>query len=128
MKLSRLLPTPERVTFVAAVAVLVGVAGGIVLLWVQPRDEATLRVEQTGEVRVVDGQSYLTATVSNTGDVTAEAVQVVAELLVDGEVITSGEQVVDFLSGGEAEEVVFVLDGSAPEAETKLRVASHKDP
>ena len=54
--------------------------------------------------------------------------QVIVELTVDGEVSADGEQLIDFLAGGEAEHIVFVLDRTAPEAETELRVASYKVP
>lgn len=120
--------TPERVAFAVAAAILLGLAGAIVVLWVQPREPASLRVEQVGEVRVVGTQSYLRGEVRNTGDETAEAVQVIAQLRVDGEVVAEGEQSVDFLSGGESEEIVFILDRAAPNAETELRVASYKIP
>ncbi len=120
--------TPERATFAAAAAVLLGLAGAIGFLWVEARDPVSLIVEQVGEVRVVERQSYLTAEVQNTGDDTAQAVQVIAELIVDGEVVADGEQAIDYLSGGEIEQIVFIFDRPAPEADTELRVASYKVP
>jgi uncharacterized protein (TIGR02588 family) len=128
MTASRLRVTPERATFAAAAAVLLGLSGAIVVLWVQTREPASLTVEQVGEVRVVGRQSYLTAEVHNAGEETAQAVQVIVELTVDGEVIADGEQLIDFLSGGEAEHIVCILDRTAPEAEPELRVASYKVP
>lgn len=68
----------------------------------------------------------ITAEVTNDGDETAEAVQVHAELNVDGEVVAEGEQIVDFLSGGETEEVVFVFSDVPAGADIELRVASFK--
>lgn len=120
--------TPEGVTFAVAAALLLGLAGAIGVLWFQEREPVRLTVELIGEVRVVDGDSYLTAQVRNAGDETAQAVQVVAELVVDGEVIADGEQLIDFLSGGEVEEIVFILDQTAQEGETNLRVASYTVP
>lgn len=120
--------TPERATFAAAAAILLGLAGAIGFLWVEARDPASLIVEQVGEVRVVERQSYLTAEVQNTGDDTAQAVQVIAELIVDGEVVADGEQAIDYLSGGEIEQIVFIFDRPAPGADTELRVASYKVP
>ncbi len=52
----------------------------------------------------------------------------VGELTIDGEVVAAGEQFIDFLSGGEIEQIVFIFDRAAPEAETALRVASYKIP
>ncbi len=46
----------------------------------------------------------------------------------DGEVVADGEQVVDFLSGGETQEIVFVFDTTAPDPEILLRVASYTVP
>jgi uncharacterized protein (TIGR02588 family) len=116
------------VTFAVAAALLLGLAGAIGVLWFQEREPVRLTVELIGEVRVVDSDSYLTAQVRNAGDETAQAVQVVAELVVDGEVIADGEQLIDFLSGGEVEEIVFILDQTAQEGETNLRVASYTVP
>ena len=128
MSAARLRVTPERATFAAAAVILLSVAGAIVGLWVQQRDPVAVTVEQVGEVRFAGRQGYLTAEVQNTGDETAEAVQVIAELIVDGEVIADGEQFIDFLSGGEIETIVFLFDQAELDAETELRVASYKVP
>ena len=118
----------ERVVVAIAGGVLLALAGAIGWLWLQPRDPAQLNVGRPEVLRQVDGQRYVSAEVRNDGDETAEAVQVVAELSVGGEVIADGEQVVDFLSGGETQEVVFVFDTMAPDAEILLRVASYTVP
>lgn len=122
---SRLRATPELVTFAVVAAILLALAGAIVYLWVQPREPAIVTVELVGETRRSGSQVYLTGEVRNSGDETAEAVQVIAELIVEGEVVADGEQVVDFLSGGEAEEVVFIFDPASPQAEPRARVASY---
>ncbi len=128
MTASRPRLTPERAAFAAASSILLGIGGAIALLGVQAREPARLTVDLVGDVRVVDSQSYLTAQVRNAGDETAQAVQVVAQLTAEGEVIADGEQLIDFLSGGEVVEIVFILDESAPDAETVLRVASYRIP
>jgi uncharacterized protein (TIGR02588 family) len=115
----------ERVVVAVAGGVLLAVAGAIGWLWQQPRDPAQLHVGHPEVLRQVNGQRYVSAVVRNDGDETAEAVQVVAELRVDGEVVADGEQLVDFLSGGETQEIVFVFDTTAPDAELLLRVASY---
>jgi uncharacterized protein (TIGR02588 family) len=99
-----------------------------VYLWIQPRQPPSVTVAMVGDVRLVGSQRYLTGEVRNGGDETAEAVQVIGELTIDGEVVAAGEQFIDFLSGGETEEIVFIFDRAAPEAETSLRVASYKSP
>ena len=128
MSATRLRLTPERVTFTVAVAILLVLAGAIVFLWIQPRQPPSVTVAMVGDVRLVGSQRYLTGEVGNGGDETAEAVQVIGELTIDGEVVAAGEQFIDFLSGGETEEIVFIFDRAAPEAETSLRVASYKSP
>lgn len=114
--------------FAASLVVLLLLAGAIVALWVQQRDPATLTVEQVDEMRIAGGQSYLTAEVRNTGDETAEAVQVVAELRVEGDVVAEGDQSIDFLSGGEVETIVFIFDRAASTGDTELRVTGYKVP
>lgn len=125
---SRLRATPELVTFAIVAAILLALAGAIVYLWIQPRDPAIVTVELVGETHRSGTQVYLTGEVRNSGDETAEAVQVIAELIVEGEVVAEGEQVIDFLSGGEAEEVVFIFDPVSTQAEPRARVASYSSP
>ncbi|MBA3288775.1 MAG: TIGR02588 family protein [Acidimicrobiia bacterium] len=128
MSPTRMRLTPELVVFAAAVAVLLALAGAIVVLWVQPQEAPSVTVEVVGDVRLVGSQTYMTGEVRNSGDETAEAVQVIGEMTLDGEVVAAGEQVVDFLSGGETESVVFIFDLTMPEADGRLRVASYKVP
>ncbi len=118
----------ERTAFAAASTIVLGLAGIICFLWVQPREPATLTVVQAGETRLVDGRSYVTAEVRNTGDETAQAVQVSAELRLGHEVVAEGEQTIDFLSGGESEHAVFIFDEVVPGAEVELRAASFSLP
>jgi uncharacterized protein (TIGR02588 family) len=116
--------------------VVFGVAAGIVAalaiaigwLWLQPYDPAHITVQQLGSSRVVATQTYISAEVTNEGDETAENVQVHAEMKVDDEVVSEAEQIIDFLSGDEAEEVVFVFADMPPNAEVELTVASFKVP
>jgi len=120
--------TAERVTFAAAVGILLALAGSIAWLWAQPREPAIITVASSGDRRVTDTQTYVTARVRNTGDEAAEAVQVLAKLTVDGEVVAEGQQAIDFLSGGESEQVVFVFDVTAPDALVDLRIGGYAIP
>ena len=114
--------------FAIATAIILVLAGSIGWLWAQPSDPAHVTVEMLGEPRVVDESSYYSAELTNHGDETAEAVQVRAELIADGEVVAEGEQIVDFLSGGKTEELVFVFTDVPTGAQIELRVASFKVP
>ena len=114
--------------FAASLVVLLLLAGAIVALWVQQRDPAILTVEQVGTVRVAGGHSYLTAEVRNSGHETAEAVQVVAELRIEGDVVAEGDQSIDFLSGGEVETIVFIFDQVTPTGDIDLQITGYKVP
>ena len=70
-----------------------------------------------GELHVVD------VDVSNGGDLTASDVQVSASLIVDGET-TEGDQTIDFLAGGEVEELVFVFADDPADGELTVAVTS----
>ena len=107
--------------FAIATGIILLLAGSIGWLWTQPSDPVHVTVETLGEPRVVDGQSYFSAELTNHGDETAEAVQVRAELIADGEIV-------DFLSGGKTEELVFVFTDVPPGGRVELRVASFKVP
>ena len=116
----------EHTVLLGLPAAVLALAGAIGWLWLQPRDPAQLNVGHPEVLRQVGGQRYVSAEVRNDGDETAEAVQVVAELSVDGEVVADGEQSVDFLSGGETQEIVFVFDTVAPDVRGRGETRSHK--
>ena len=118
----------EWVVFAIATAIILVLAGSIGWLWAQPSEPAHLTVEMRRDARVVDGQSYYSVELTNHGDETAEAVQVRAELITDGEVVAEGEQIVDVLSGGKTEELVFVFADVPTGAHIELRVASFRVP
>ena len=120
----------EWITFGIACAILAAVVGMVGLLWVdetrkQPPDVAVVR---SGNIRQASGQFYLPFSVTNSGGTTAESVQVMADLVVNGEVAESGEQQIDFLSGGETEEGAFVFTRNPQAGEVVLRIASYKLP
>lgn len=120
--------TAERASFAASAAILLALAGTICFMWAQPRAPAALMIVQTGETRVVDGRSYVTVEVRNSGDETAQAVQVSAELKLGDDVVAEGEQAIDFLSGGESERAVFIFEDVPPAGKVELRVASFSLP
>jgi uncharacterized protein (TIGR02588 family) len=120
----------EWVTFGIASAILAIVVCMVGFLWLdetrkQPPDVAVVR---SGNIRQATGQFYLPFSVTNSGGTTAESVQVMADLVVEGEVVESGEQQIDFLSGGETEEGAFVFTRNPQSGEVVLRIASYKLP
>jgi len=120
----------EQVTFGIASLILAGIIALVCYIWVdeqtdQPPD---ITVSNQGTVREASGQFYVPFEIENIGGGTAESVQVIAELRINGEVEESGEQQIDFLSGGETEEGAFVFSRNPQEGELVLRVASYKLP
>jgi uncharacterized protein (TIGR02588 family) len=87
-----------------------------------------LKVEMIQPLRVVAQQFYVPFTVTNEGGASAEAIQIVAELRVAGEVDETGEQQIDLLSGGETIQGSFVFSHDPREGKLRLRVASYREP
>lgn len=81
----------------------------------------------SGEVKERAGQFLVPVTVTNTGDEAAEAVQVLVTLEIDGEV-TEGDQTVDFLSGDDEAELVFVFDEDPADGELTVQVTGFAIP
>lgn len=124
-------PRPSRsgaewVTFAVASAILLAVVAAIASLWASGPPEPASFVVRTLPARQAEGGYYVRATVENRGDETAEGVQVVAELTMSGTVAEEGEQAIDFVSGGESEEVEFVFTEDPAEGEVEVTVRSYK--
>lgn len=117
----------EWIAFGVACAVLLAVAGSIAWIWTESDDPPSITAEVV-EQRTEGPDTYYTVEIRNDGDETAEAVQVQAEVTAGGESVADGEQIVDFLSGGESEEVVFVFSDVPPDAEMEPRIASFSVP
>ena len=119
----------ELVTFSISLSILAALVGLVCYDWFTRRDELpVLAVVRNGEIRTTQGQFYVPFKITNTGGNTAESVQVIAELRMNGEVEESGEQQIDFLSGGEAEKGSFIFTRNPKEGELILRVGSYKSP
>lgn len=84
--------------------------------------------EPASPVAVVDGHHvahgfhHVAVVVTNHGDETASNVQVTAELTIDGDV-TSADQSIDFLAGGEEEDLVFVFEDDPADGELRVAVS-----
>lgn len=116
----------EWVTFTVATAVLIGVLAAIATEIPgsrRPPDPVARAgaAERRGERFVVP------VVVENLGEQTAQDVQVQATLTIDGE-DQDGDQVIDFLSGGEQEEMEFVFDDDPADGELVVRVTGHSLP
>jgi uncharacterized protein (TIGR02588 family) len=119
----------EWVTFGISLIVLSGIVGLVLYSWLKvDKRPAILIVERSADVRQVEKNFYVPFTLTNKGGETADAVQIIAELSVNGEVKQTGEQRFDFLAGGETEEGVFIFSYPPEDGELTLRVASYQKP
>jgi uncharacterized protein (TIGR02588 family) len=114
--------TAEWVTFAISCAVLLVVLALVVVQLVGEHDPAAPEAHRVGPVRVVAGQHFVEVAVTNEGDATAANVQVNASLVIDGET-TEGDQTIDFLAGGETEDLVFVFDDDPADGELTVAVS-----
>lgn len=114
----------EWVTFAVASAVLTVVICAIVWLWASGPPDPPVFETRTVSVRQVAGRFHVRASVENAGDETAQSVQVSAELTADGEPPQEAEQTIDFLSGGEEEEVEFIFTTDPREGALEVLVRS----
>lgn len=119
----------EWITFGISLIVLLSIVVLVFYSWFKVGERPPVFVlERSGEVRQVEGKFYVPFTLTNSGGETADTVQVIAELRVNGEVEETGEQQFDFLAGGEAEEGEFVFNHNPQDGELILRVASYQKP
>lgn len=119
--------SPEWVTFGVATAILMLVVSALVGLALRENEPATPLAGRPGPVREIDGRFYVAVDVVNDGDEAAAEVQVTAELTIGG-VTTSGEQVIDFLGGGESQSVTFVFTDDPATAELSISVTAFAAP
>lgn len=87
----------------------------------------TPAVAMSGPVEPRGDRFHVPVVVTNSGDEAAEAVQIFASLEIDGETI-EGNQTVDFLSGGDRAELVFVFDDDPADGDLTIRVAGYTVP
>ncbi|ACK70721.1 conserved hypothetical protein [Gloeothece citriformis PCC 7424] len=119
----------EWVTFSVACLIVMILVGLVLYTWITQEDKPPiLSVSSPQSIREVQGQYYVPFTVKNTGGGTAESVQVTGELILDERIEESGEQQIDFLSGGETKEGAFIFSHNPQKGKLVLRVASYKLP
>lgn len=119
----------EWTTFSIALFILAMIVGLVLYKWfTQTNRPPVVSVTPKPEIREAPGQFYVPFSVKNTGGETAESVQVIAELRINGEVEEAGEQQIDFLASGETEEGAFVFSRDPRKGELVIRVASYKLP
>ncbi len=118
----------ELISLLIGGIILSGVLGAVLFLWVRDRNPQPPILEVQSNVEERQGRYYVPFTVVNTGEETAEAVQVIAELKVNDTVVEWGEQQIDFLSSQEEAEGAFIFTRSPTSGELTVRTASYKLP
>ena len=116
----------EWTTFVVCLAILLALISAIAVEAVR-HDEDANPVADVQKVAQVGERFHVTVEVENRGDRAAEAVQVLASLEIDGET-TEGDQTIDFLSGGDTEELVFVFEDDPDDAKLSVEVTGFTVP
>ncbi len=120
----------EWITFSIASLILVVIVGLVIYICTDEQNQQPPKITafDDGKIRESSGQFYVPFSVTNTGGGTAESVQIIAELQVNGEVEQSSEQQIDFLSSGETEEGAFIFNRDPRQGKLMIRVASYKLP
>ncbi|MGC1310373.1 MAG: TIGR02588 family protein [Phormidesmis sp.] len=118
----------EQISFLLAAAVVLAVLGGVGYLWVRDRNQGPPALQVTSNIEQRQGNYYIPFTVINTGGETAEMVQVIAELRIDGVLVEWGDQQINFLSSQEEASGAFILTQDPDIGELTVRVASYQDP
>jgi uncharacterized protein (TIGR02588 family) len=119
----------EWVTFSISSLILAIIVSLVGYTWLNEKDQPPiLSINKKQTIREIDGQFYVPFEVVNSGGDTAESVQIMAELLINGKVTETGEQQIDFLSSGETEEGAFIFSQNPRQGQLNLRVGSYKLP
>ncbi len=118
---------PEWVTFGISVLILAVVVGLLVVRAFHTDAAAAPIADRPGAVKEINGQYFVPVEIVNRGDLAAAQVQVVAELTIGGNTISS-DQVVDFLGGGETQGLTFVFADDPAEGDVTITVAGFAEP
>lgn len=119
----------EWATFTIACFILSILTGLVLYNWLTKKHEPPIiSVTRNTPIRETQGQFYVPFTVTNTGGETAESVQIIAELRVNGEVLEAGDQQIDFLSSGETQEGAFIFSRNPSQGQLIVRSSSYKLP
>lgn len=118
----------EWVTFYISLAIVGLIIGLIVYCWVREENRPPILSVSLEPQQQIEGQYYLPFTVKNSGDQTAESVEIIAELTLKDDLKESGNQHIDFLSSGETTSGAFVFSRDPQQGVLVTRVASYKHP
>lgn len=115
----------EWISLVISLALLAGVVGLVVWVWVREAGSPAQFTVERGETRQANAQFYLFVTIHNDGDLTASEVLLEGTLEVDGQEETASTTF-DFVPGHSEREATLMF--SADPAEAELQVVSYQEP
>lgn len=119
----------EWVTAGVALLIVSAVVALIVYDWLgTPPTPPVLEVQQLEPIRAENEQFYVPFELHNTGGNAAEAVRVLAELTVDGEMVEEAEQEFDFVAVDDTRNGEFMFATDPASGELELRVTSFQEP
>jgi uncharacterized protein (TIGR02588 family) len=119
----------ENVALGVSLAIVLAVLAAIgVVAATQSGSEGPQFAVEIGDVRGSGGEHHVQVRVRNTGDATAENVQVRAELAVPGGPPLEAEQHIDFLAAGGEAQVTFVFAEEPVLDRLTVEVASYRIP
>lgn len=117
--------TAELVSMIISIALLAGVVGAVIVLWLSPSNEpARFRIDRKA-IRNEVGHYYLPITVTNEGDATGAQVTVEGRLGGSADEQTSATTF-DFIPAHSSVEGVLIFDTEPTSA--ALRVVSYQRP
>lgn len=121
--------TAEQITVTVSSLIVIALLGLICFLWVTQNDEPPIiTVTQTAPAFGTGGQYYVPYSVSNEGGDTADSVQILAELKIGGEAIETAEQEIDFLSGSEQADGMFIFENDPAQGELTIKSTGYRLP
>ena len=116
----------EKVSFGVSLSIVSLIVALICYTWISGDTNPLLSLS-TFQSRQVNRQYYVPFSVSNSGGITANSVEVVAELITQSEIQT-GRQRIDFLSRQETHSGEFIFDRNPSQGKLTVRVASYQEP
>lgn len=119
--------TAEWTTFAVSSLVLLALLVTVVLQAARSDRPPAPVAAVEGPVERRGRHFHVPVTVTNEGDETAEAVQVLVSLDIDGETIDA-DQTIDFLAGGDHRDLVFVFDHDPADGELAVRITGFTVP
>lgn len=120
---------PQRIVLLAAVLIVGGVVTALLVEWIAGADRPADPTASVEAIRQLDDDRWVVdVEVTNTGEATAEQVQVLAEVALPNGGTEDGEQVIDVLEPGEVAGLAFIFTIEPVEDALTLRAASHARP